>query len=144
MQYAVMFLLATTVVSLAACTKANISPAQEVAWKKTAAQPITCQEGSDCEEKWNRAIAWVNYFSEEGIRTVTPNLIRTNATVFGVLKKDQYKVTEYTIVRYKRDPHTYVIDFHSACERFSCGLPGYAYRAHFTNYLLNKIPLKNK
>jgi len=125
---------------LAGCGHRNqMPPEQEAYLKREAAQPVTCKQGKDCQEKWNRAVIWVTHNSEYKIKTVTPDLIETHDVVYAQIKPS-YKVPEFTVVRYETGDGIYQFDFSSACdEEYGCGSPGFVYRAYFYEFVMGIV-----
>lgn len=114
----------------------TLPPAQAAYLKKEAALPVTCVEGKDCKEKWNRALVWVTAHTETRLKTVTPDLIQTHDVVYAEIKPS-YKVPEFTVVRYEIGGGVYRFEFSTACDdEYGCGTPGYVFHAEFHDYVM--------
>lgn len=49
--------------------------------ERMAQAPVTCTNGTDCDQKWARALAWVNQHSSYSIKTSTDIEIATNGPI---------------------------------------------------------------
>src|SRR5579884_2979744 len=94
---------------LGACVPRQ-TPQQIAFWHEMADRPVTCVKGADCDEKWERAIKWVEDHATKRIRVIDDRMIQT----YSLVSNDHppVRVPEFTIVRYRESGgKRYVIRF---------------------------------
>ncbi len=138
MQYSALHMKCRPIISaitlvLAACTP-GMSQQQVAFLHELADRPVTCEAGGDCDDKWNRAIEWVNAHSETGIRTINPNLIQTYLIYTGD-KTEKYP--EFSVVKYKKRDDVFTVTFTSYCDYgIPCNPSAIKRRADFVTFVL--------
>jgi len=124
MKYAVTVLACLLLVGVvSSCSKQEltITPFEKAALEQQASRPVTCVAGDDCNEKWNRAIQWVNANSAQKIKTISDNIIQTH-DVMPLEERVSYPA--FTIIKYADGKNRYVIEYSSACDEFiKCDTP---------------------
>jgi hypothetical protein len=135
MRYALLTCLACLLLSACASEETK----QRKLLEDIARRPVTCSVGADCDQKWNRAIAWVTQHSKMGIRTINDSLIEANM-VAAEDTKPVLKYPEFSVVRYKHGD-IYVMEFSTYCdEGFVCVPSGLKLRASFVTYIMGPPP----
>jgi len=130
-------LCSVAVLLLSGCAP-KISPEQQAILQQTANRPVTCVAGKDCDEKWNRAIEWVNTNSQLKIKTISEHLIQTTGIR---IDRGHTAYPAFTIVKYAKGKNTYIIDYSSACDTITeCKPSGLELRASFVYFIMGPTP----
>jgi hypothetical protein len=77
--------------------------------KQSAQEPVTCSMGADCNEKWARALQWVNMHSQYSVKTSTDSEIMTYGPI------EPTTDAAFTITKTPQDSNTSNISFSSTC-----------------------------
>jgi hypothetical protein len=111
---------------------------QQAQWKQDAAQPLTCSKGSDCEEKWDRALIWVQNNSGSKVDTA-------NESIINVHIPQSSSSAIFTITKTEANPGTYTINFRAGCSSMlGCTPSILELRASFANYVMKSTDLLPK
>ncbi len=98
---------------------------------RTAQQPVACTMGSDCNEKWSRALQWVSAHSRYSIKTSTESEIATYGPI------EPTTDAAFDITRSGLDATTMAIRFSATCgQNAACVPTTLELNAEFKSYLL--------
>jgi hypothetical protein len=106
------------------------SSQQKATLEMDASRPVTCQQGSDCEIKWSRAMHWAHSNSHWKLRIATDSLITTE----GPMDTDE---AAFSIAKVAHGKGQYSIDFRAACGNiFGCVPTLLELKAGFVNAVM--------
>jgi len=124
-----MILLTACLLCVAGCDM-MVAPWQLSDLRHKARQPVTCETGKDCDEKWARALQWVKRKSKLPIATQSGSLIKTAPSAN--LNSDP----AFTITKAAAGDTTYRIDFAADCDDgFGCTPPILKLKASFVEFV---------
>ncbi len=135
MKYAVPFLCFVSVIALGACgQRVSLSPQRKAALESVANARLTCMEGSDCKQKWGRAIEWVRRTSPYDIAFLNSHMIKTRGRSYYAQGMSH---PAFMIMKYASGGGRYAIDYYSFCDAvFDDCLPsGLEIRANFKEFV---------
>ncbi len=117
------------IVLLSACA----TPPQKVQWKQDAAQPLTCSKGADCEEKWARALTWVENNAKTKIQIANETIITTDFPIYS-------NNAVISITKVEKDAGIYAINFRASCSAImGCEPTILELKASFVNHVMKSI-----
>lgn len=132
--YINLIILAILLLTGCASNYSRLTPEQKENTKKNAAIKVTCREGSDCSEKWSRAINWVVQVSQWKIQTQTDNLIQT----FGSVNQSMFSA--FTVNKTAISPGIYEIKIEAGCSNMiGCDQEPAIWKALFNLYVTGNI-----
>ena len=114
--------------TIAGC--ATPDPAKEAAFRAAASRPVTCRDGSDCQQKWSRAIEWVRSNSAFGIMVASDYLIQTD----GPNPPDPRLA--YSVTRVSVGNGIYEFNFKGDCNRVNCYPSPIEAKAKFVTFVI--------
>ena len=109
-----------------------VAPWRISSYKETARRPVTCAAGTDCDQKWARAVAWVKKSTILPIATQTSSLIKT-ADSPNLTPDPAITVTKIATA----DPSVYVLQLQADCgDDFGCVPPLLKLKASFVTSVM--------
>lgn len=114
---------------------ATMTPQQKADLERIANRQIICTKGSDCDEKWGRAIVWVSNNSGWKIQTQTDNLIST----FGPSDRVNTTANAFQVNKVPLGNDRYQIVINGRCGNiFGCVPDTLSQIANFNQYVLGQ------